>query len=65
MSRLPGENFKKSYLISFELLPFATLDISKILTARSFKLRQLLEDNTVTARSFKLGQLTEDELITW
>ena len=45
-----GENFKKSYFIFFELSPFADLkicihDISKTITARSFKLGQLMEDD--------------------
>ena len=50
MSRLIGENLKKSYYIFFELSPFADLDfenhdISKTITARSFKLGQLIEDD--------------------
>ena len=52
MRRLIGENFKKSYFIFFELSPFADLDfeicihdISKTITARSFKLGQLIEDD--------------------
>ena len=52
MSRLIGENLKKSYFIIFELSPFADLDfeicnhdISKTITARSFKLGQLIEDD--------------------
>ena len=50
MSRSIGEKKKKSYFIFFELSPFAvwTLkicihDISKTITARSFKLGQLIE----------------------
>ena len=53
MSRSIGENLKKSYFIFFELYPFADLDfenlyihdISKIITAMSFKLCQLIEDD--------------------
>ena len=52
MSRSIGENLKKNYYIFFELSPFAewTLkigihDISKTITARSFKLGQLIEDD--------------------
>ena len=52
MSRLICENEKKSYFIFFELSPFADLDfeicnhdISKSITARSFKLGQLIEDD--------------------
>ena len=51
MSRLLDENLRKSYYIFFELSPFADLDfeknhdISKIITARSFKLGQLIEDD--------------------
>ena len=50
MSRSIGENLKKSYFIFFELSPFADLDlkicnhdISKTITARSFKLGLLIE----------------------
>ena len=43
------EKLKKSYFIFFELSPFADLDfenfISKTITARSFKLGQLIEDD--------------------
>ena len=47
MSRFSGKNYKKNV---FELLPFANLDIEnlisqKIITGRSFKLGQLIEDN--------------------
>ena len=52
MSRSIGENLKKSYFIFFKLSPFADLDfencnhdISKTITARSFKLGQLIEDD--------------------
>ena len=52
MTKLIGENFNESYFILFELSPFADLDlkifihdISKTITARSFKLGQLIEDN--------------------
>ena len=52
MRRSIGENLKKSYFIFFELSPFADLDlkicnhdISKTITARSFKLGQLIEDD--------------------
>ena len=52
MRKLIGENEKKSYFIFFELSPFADLnlkicnqDISKTITARSFKLGQLIEDD--------------------
>ena len=44
--------FKKSYFIFFELSPFADSDfeicihdVSKTITARSFKLGQLIEDD--------------------
>ena len=52
MSRAIGENKRKSYFIFFELSPFADLDfenlyhdISKIITAMSFKLGQLIEND--------------------
>ena len=52
MSRSIGENLKKSYVIFFELALFADLtlkicnhNISKTITARSFKLGQLIEDD--------------------
>ena len=52
MSRLIGENLKKVILFFFKLSPFADLDfeicnhdIPKTLTARSFKLGQLIEDD--------------------
>ena len=52
MSRSIGENLKKIYFIFYELYPFADLDfeicnhdISKNITARSFKLGQLIEDD--------------------
>ena len=52
MSRSIGENLKKSYFIFLNYLPLkiGTLkicnhDISKTITARSFKLGQLIEDD--------------------
>ena len=49
MSRLSGENKKKNILffLVFALCKFGhrKLDISKIVTARSFKIGQLIEDN--------------------
>ena len=52
MSRSIGENLKKRYCIFFNYLPLQiwTLkicihDISKTITARSFKLCQLIEDD--------------------
>ena len=52
MSKLIDENFKKSYFIFSNYLPLQiwTLkicihDISKTITARSFKLGQLIEDD--------------------
>ena len=52
MRKLIGENLKKSYYIFFELSPFEDLDfkicihdISKTITARSFNLGQLIEDD--------------------
>ena len=52
MSRSIGESLKKSYFIFFELSPFADFDfencnhdILKTITARSFKLSQLIEDD--------------------
>ena len=52
MGRKPGENLKKSYFIFVELLSFANfdiencnLDISKTITASSFKLSQLIKNN--------------------
>ena len=52
MSRSIGENLKKKFLCFIELSPFADLDfeicnhdISKTITARSFKLGQLIEDD--------------------
>ena len=49
MSRLIGENLKKSYFIFFELSPFTDLDFENLYSL------------TKTARSFKLGQLIEDD----
>ena len=49
MSRLPGENKKKNILffLVIALCKFGhrKLDISKIVTTRSFKIGQLIEDN--------------------
>ena len=52
MSRLIGENRKKSYLIFFDILPLQTWtlkicnhNISKTITAMIFKLGQLIEDD--------------------
>ena len=52
MSRLPGENFQKSYFIFSNYLPlqiwtlkFLNCDISKTIIARSFKLGQLIMDD--------------------
>ena len=52
MSRSIGENLKKSYFIFFELSPFADLDfkicnhdITKTITAKSFKLDLLIEND--------------------
>ena len=52
MSRLIGENLKKSPFIFFELSPFEDLDFEnlyscylKIITAMTFKLGQLIEDD--------------------
>ena len=52
MSRLIGENLRKSYFFSSNYLPLQnwTLkicihDIPKIITARIFKLGQLIEDD--------------------
>ena len=52
MNRSIGDNLKKCYFIFFELSPFADLDfencnhdILNTLTARSFKLSQLIEDD--------------------
>ena len=54
MSRLLGENLKKSFFIFFQLhvSPFADLDF-KICNHDILK--------TITARSFKLGQVIEDD----
>ena len=49
MSKLPGENFKES--VFFELFPFENLDIES-----------LISQKTITARGFKLGQLIEDNV---
>ena len=58
MSRSIGENLKKSDYIFFELFPFADLDFKKFVIMISRKI--------LTARIFKLGQLIEDdELINW
>ena len=57
MSRSIGENLKKIYFILFELSPFADLDCEICIHDIS---------KTITARSFKLGQLIEhDEEIDW
>ena len=52
MSRSIGENLKKSYFVFFELSPFADLDfencnhdISQTITARIFKLGQLIKND--------------------
>ena len=52
MHKLIDENLIKSYFIFFKLSPFADLDskiciydISKTITARSFKLGQLIDDD--------------------
>ena len=52
MSRSIGENLKKSYLIFLNYLPlqvwtlkFCNHDILKTITARSFKLGKLIEDD--------------------
>ena len=52
MSRLPGQNLKKSYFTFFELCPLqiwaletCNHGISKVIIARSFKHGQLVEDN--------------------
>ena len=49
MSRLPGENLKKKniFFLVIALCKFGhrKLDISKIVTARSFKIGQLIDDN--------------------
>ena len=47
MSRLPGENLKKS--LFFLVIDFANLDIENLISQKK-----------ITARSFKLGQLIED-----
>ena len=52
MSRSIGDNLKKSYFIFFELSPFSDLD---------FKICNQDISKTITARSFKLGQLIEDD----
>ena len=51
MSGLPGENKKKSFYFLVNALckyRHRKLDISNIVTARSFKLGQLIEDNEKT-----------------
>ena len=52
MRKLIDENLEKKLFYFFELFPFADLDfevcihdISKTITARSFKLGQLIEDD--------------------
>ena len=50
MSRLPGENLKKKLFYFFQVIALCKfghrkLDISKTITARSFKLGQLIADN--------------------
>ena len=47
MSRLLGENLKKSYIIFFYYLPLQiwTYHDILIITARSFKLGQVIEDD--------------------
>ena len=51
MIRLPGEK-KKPFFFLVTVLPFANLDIEN--------LRKLDISKTLSARSFKLGQLIED-----
>ena len=52
MSRSIGENKKKVILFFFELSPFAALD---------FEISNHDILKTITARSFKLGNLIEDD----
>ena len=42
MSELPGENLRKSLYVSFELLPFANLDIENLISQKSLQLGALL-----------------------
>ena len=53
MIRSIGENLKRSYFILFKLSPFADLDFEKICIHDITK--------TITARRFKLYQLIEDD----
>ena len=52
MNRLIGENLRKSYFIYFELSP---------LQIWTLKLCNHDISNSITARSFKLGQLIEED----
>ena len=52
MSKSIGENFKKSYFIFFDLSPFADLDLKNLC-------HDILK--SITAWSFKLGELIEDD----
>ena len=57
MSRSIGDNLKKSYFVFFNYLP---------LQIRTLKICNHDITKTITARSFKLGQLIEeDEVINW
>ena len=53
MSRLPGEKIKKRLFYFFKLSPIANLNFENLLL---FYLKK-----NITARSFKLGQLFEDD----
>ena len=52
MSRSIGENFKKSYFFFFNYLPLQIWTLKICIHDIS---------NTITARGFKLGQLIEDD----
>ena len=52
MSRLPGENLKKISFFFFKLSPIADLN---------FEIFLLCYLKNITARIFKLGQLLEDD----
>ena len=60
MSRSIGENLKKSYFIFFKVILFFFSNYLP-LQIRTLKICNHDISKTITARSFKLGQLIEDD----
>ena len=59
MSRLPGENLKKKYSYIFELCPLQIRALETCITEEKCSNQDI--SKTITARSFNLGQLLEDD----